>query len=236
MAEKGYEAKSQSRGSANRKVAPPAPGVKQGIKVKSGIGLKEGVAQPGKCAYHSELSAAFICNRCGKSICSSCAVRYGQIVFCPQCSPFPPGYNPYAYPYYPMYYPYYSYYHRQPTNVASTGGLLVIFAGILGFLYIATSIAFPRGYGIMNPFFYGTPEAIFCLSFPLISSTIAIIGGMYGYHKTNFSVAVVGGIFSIFTIGFFIGTTLGIVGLILIGIGRFEFEDVKAQQPQTYQY
>jgi hypothetical protein len=209
--------------------------VKSPVGVKSNIGLKQGPGAPGMCAYHAELPAAFICNRCGKSICSTCAVRYGQVVFCPQCSPVsqsqqPQGYGqyPYSYPYYPYYYPYY----RQPTNVASTGGILTIFAGILGFIYIATMIMLPSQEGIFNPFLFGTAEAIFCLSFPLISSTIAVVGGIYAYHKTNFSIAIVGGIFSLFVVGFFIGSILGFVGLILIGTGRFEFEDVKSQLPQ----
>lgn len=219
------------QGDAKEKTRPPAPGMKSGVKLKKDIGIKEGAPQPGMCAYHKELPAAFICNRCGKSICTTCAIRYGQVVFCPQCSPFPGGYQPYTYPYYYPYYPYYPYY-RQPTNVASTGGLLVLFAGILGFIYIATLITFPSGYGFINPFDFGTPEAIFCLSFPLISSSIAVVGGMYGYHKVNFSVAVVGGIFSIFVVGFYIGSILGLVGLILIGTGRFEFDDVKAQMSQ----
>jgi hypothetical protein len=218
---------------AGKHVHPPPSTVKPGIKVKTAIGLKEGVAAPGMCAYHKELPAAFICNRCGKSICSTCAVRYGQVVFCPQCSPFPGGMQqqPYGYPYYYPTYPYYPYYYRQPTNVASTGGLLILFAGILGFIYIATLITFPSGYGFLNPFDFGAPEAIFCLSFPLISSVIAVVGGMYGYHKTNFSVAVVGGIFSLFVVGFYIGSILGLVGLILVGTGRFEFADVKSQMP-----
>ncbi len=219
---------------------PPPPnkfGVKSGVKVKSAIGMKEGMPQPGMCAYHKELPAAFICNRCGKSICSSCAVRYGQVVFCPQCSPFPGGYQqqPYPTPYYYPYNPYYPNYQRQPTNVASTGGVLTIFAGILGFIYIAVLIMLPSDYGFINPFNFGTAEAVFCLSFPLISSTIAVVGGIYAYHKTNFSIAVVGGIFSLFVVGFYIGSILGLVGLILIGIGRFEFEDVKSQMPQQQQ-
>lgn len=216
---------------------PPPPGykIKPGVKVKSQIGMKDGVPKPGMCSYHSELPAAFICNRCGKSICSNCAIRYGQVVFCPQCSPVSGGQQPMGYEYYPYsypYYPYYSPYYRQPTNVASTGGILTIFAGILGFIYIATMIMLPAENGVFNPFLFGTTEAIFCLSFPLISSTIAVVGGIYAYHKTNFSVAIVGGIFSLFVVGFFIGSILGFVGLILIGTGRFEFEDVKSQMPQ----
>ena len=103
---------------------------------------------------------------------------------------------------------------------------------ILGFIYIATLIMIPSGYGFINPFNFGTTEAIFCLSFPLISSTIAVVGGINAYHKTNFSIAIVGGIFSLFVLGFYIGSILGLIGLILIGTGRFEFEDVKAQTPQ----
>jgi len=232
---KGSDTKSiETQGKAN-KTLPPPPGIKPGVKVKPDIGLKEGVAAPGMCAYHKELPASFICNRCGKSICSSCAIRYGQVVFCPQCSPFPSGYQPYPYPYYYPYYPYYPYYYRQPTNVASTGGLLIIFAGILGFIYIATLIMIPSDYGFINPFTLGTSEAIFCLSFPLISSTIAVVGGIYGYHKTNFSIAVVGGIFSLFVVGFYIGSILGLIGLLLVGTGRFEFEDVKSQMPDYSQ-
>ena len=222
-----------SQGSVRRAVSHPPPGIKHGVQMKTGIGLKEGVAQPGMCAYHKELSAAFICNKCGKSICSSCAVRYGQVVFCPQCSPFPSGYQ--QYPSYYPYYPYYPSYPRQPTNVASTGGLLVLFAGILGFMFIAMLIMIPAGLGFGDPFFFGSATTIFCLSFPLISSTIAVVGGIYGYNKTNFSIAIVGGIFSLFVIGFYIGSILGLVGLILIGVGRFEFADVKSQTPQQYQ-
>lgn len=225
----------QSKGSAGKVGSPPpVRGGEPGVKVKTGIGLKEGIPPPGMCAYHTELPAGFICNKCGKSICQSCSIRYGQVVFCPQCSPFPGGYQPYAnpyqsyYPYYPYYYPQY---YRQPTNVASTGGLLTIFAGILGFLYIATMVLLPSGFGFIDPFTLGSAEALFCLSFPLISSTIAIVGGLHGYHKTNFSIAVVGGIFSLFVVGFFIGSLLGFIGLILIGTGRFEFEDVKSQTP-----
>ena len=237
-AEKGSDSgKAHLGGNVNgNRPPPPAPGVKQAVKVKTGIGLKEEVAKPGMCAYHKELPAACICNRCGKAICSSCAVRYGQIVFCPQCSPFPSGYQASPYPFSYPYYPYYPQYYRQPTNVASTGGVLTIFAGILGFLYIAMLIMLPSGYGFINPFTFGTAEAIFCLSFPLISSTIAVVGGIYAYHKTNFSIAVVGGIFSLFVIGFFIGSILGLIGLILIGTGRFEFDDVKAQMPQQPGY
>lgn len=236
MADRGTDSQPPGAPGTAHKIQTKAPDpARPKIKVKE-VGIKEGMAAPGRCSYHSELPAAFICNRCGKSICSSCAVRYGQVVFCPQCSPFPGGQQqPYGYPYNYPYYPYYPYYYRQPTNVASTGGVLVIFAGILGFIHVATMIMIPSGAGFIDPFSFGTAEAIFCLSFPLISSTIAVVGGIYGYHKTNFSVAVVGGIFSIFVVGFYIGSILGLVGLILIGTGRFEFEDVKAQMPQLNQ-
>ncbi|UCG69548.1 MAG: B-box zinc finger protein [Thermoplasmata archaeon] len=235
-AKKGQSKVAHSKTSGNKtKPPPPGSGGRPGIKTKPGIRLKGGIPDPGMCAYHKELPAGFICNKCGKSICQSCSIRYGQVVFCPQCSPFPGGYQPYAYPY-PSYYPYYPYYYpqyyRQQTNVASVGGLLVIFAGILGFLYIATIVMLPSGFGFIDPFTFGSAEALFCLSFPLISSTIAVVGGLHGYHKTNFSIAVVGGIFSLFVVGFFIGSLLGFIGLLLIGTGRYEFEDVKSQMPQ----
>ena len=94
---------------------PPGYKIKTGVTVKSQIGLKGGVPKPGMCSYHQELPAAFICNRCGKSICSSCAIRYGQVVFCPQCSPVsggqqPPGYGGGG------YYPY-SYHHFSLPNL-----------------------------------------------------------------------------------------------------------------------
>lgn len=39
----------------------------------------------GSCFYHPELPAAYICVRCGRSICVSCTKPYGQLTICPQC-------------------------------------------------------------------------------------------------------------------------------------------------------
>jgi len=43
------------------------------------------VPAPGMCFYHSNLPAAYVCNRCGRAICRSCGKSYMQLVFCPQC-------------------------------------------------------------------------------------------------------------------------------------------------------
>ncbi|MEM3507170.1 MAG: hypothetical protein QW589_00500 [Candidatus Bathyarchaeia archaeon] len=39
----------------------------------------------GMCFYHSNLPAAYICSRCGRQICRSCAKPYFGLVFCAPC-------------------------------------------------------------------------------------------------------------------------------------------------------
>ena len=39
----------------------------------------------GTCAYHRELPAMYICGRCSRSICKSCARQYLNMTFCSQC-------------------------------------------------------------------------------------------------------------------------------------------------------
>src|SRR5512136_26373 len=51
--------------------------------------LSPPVARPqttvGSCFYHPELPALYVCAKCERQICSSCARPYGQIAICPQC-------------------------------------------------------------------------------------------------------------------------------------------------------
>ena len=61
--------------------------------------------------------------------------------------------------------------------------------------------------------------------FVLISSIIAMIGGIFAIQKTNYPMAVLGGIFALFTFFFLIGSILGLIGLILIAISRNEFRN-----------
>jgi hypothetical protein len=42
----------------------------------------------GTCSYHRELPAMYICSRCSRSICKSCARQYLDLTFCPECHGF----------------------------------------------------------------------------------------------------------------------------------------------------
>jgi len=61
----------------------------------------------GTCYYHHDLPSAFVCSRCGRSICAGCNRQYGMLSFCTECyyalSPKINAGQP-AYPY-PAYYP-----------------------------------------------------------------------------------------------------------------------------------
>ena len=46
---------------------------------------------PGMCFYHNQIPATYICNKCGRAICSKCAEAYGSLTFCPHCNPYPGG-------------------------------------------------------------------------------------------------------------------------------------------------
>jgi hypothetical protein len=43
------------------------------------------IQSPGSCYYHHDLPAAFVCARCGRSICSGCNKPYGALSFCTEC-------------------------------------------------------------------------------------------------------------------------------------------------------
>jgi hypothetical protein len=43
------------------------------------------VPKPGSCYYHADLPAAFVCARCGRSICVGCNRQYGMLTFCTEC-------------------------------------------------------------------------------------------------------------------------------------------------------
>jgi len=71
------------------------------------------IQSPGSCYYHHDLPAAFVCARCGRSICAGCNKQYGALSFCTECywnisSKFGSGQyqqqQPYGqYPQYPTY-------------------------------------------------------------------------------------------------------------------------------------
>jgi len=39
----------------------------------------------GTCYYHHDLPSAFVCSRCGRSICAGCNRQYGMLSFCTEC-------------------------------------------------------------------------------------------------------------------------------------------------------
>jgi len=59
------------------------------------------IQSPGSCYYHHDLPSAFVCSRCGRSICAGCNKQYGALSFCTECywalaPKFSPGqYSPY---------------------------------------------------------------------------------------------------------------------------------------------
>jgi hypothetical protein len=70
----------------------PSPDNLQDMKVKVIKPFKPGprvarIVRQGKCYYHPAKPASYICSSCGKSICSVCAKSYGDVFFCPQCTP-----------------------------------------------------------------------------------------------------------------------------------------------------
>jgi hypothetical protein len=62
----------------------------------------------GTCYYHHDIPSAFVCARCGRSICAGCNRQYGTLSFCTECywalSPKLTAGQP-SYPYPPAYYP-----------------------------------------------------------------------------------------------------------------------------------
>ena len=46
------------------------------------------VSTPGMCFYHQQLPAMYVCSRCGRSICRTCAKNIGGLAFCPHCYPY----------------------------------------------------------------------------------------------------------------------------------------------------
>ena len=61
-------------------VTPITPGVSVGIPTST-----VRVTPPGMCFYHTNLRAAYVCNRCGRAICRDCAKAYADLVMCPSC-------------------------------------------------------------------------------------------------------------------------------------------------------
>ena len=57
----------------------------------------------------------------------------------------------------------------------------------------------------------------------LISSLIALAGGVFALTKTRFELALAGGVFGIMAIGFLMGAFLALVGVLLLATSRKDF-------------
>jgi len=188
-------------------------GVKQdnsgiGVKVQGGSspyyggGIRQPtrLAAPGMCFYHQQIPATYICNKCGRAICSNCAQGYGSLTFCPQCNPYPGAPQP-------------QYYQPQPQkgNYAGAGGALIITAGIIGLvfsvLFLLISFSFLVG--------------IVFMVVELVFSVLAIIGGICAVQRSSFGLAIMGGVFGLLSSGFI----FGLIGLILVAISKHEFRN-----------
>ena len=70
-------------------VKSPLTGMIQGMQAQSlappPILPPRQIQSPGSCYYHHDLPAAFVCARCGRSICAGCNKPYGALSFCTEC-------------------------------------------------------------------------------------------------------------------------------------------------------
>lgn len=187
-----------------------------GVKVKGGGAPMMGGRQPtrlptpGMCFYHQQIPATYVCNKCGRAICHTCGQRFGPLVFCPQCNPYPGGPPPmYQAPPPPP---------PPQSNMAPAGGALILIAGILGL--IGGIFLFGIG-GFGYDYYYDDVWVVYLaiMLIEIIFSVIALIGSIFAINKSNFAIAIMGGIFGLFTVGFI----FSLIGLILVAVSRKEF-------------
>ena len=111
-------------------------------------------------------------------------------------------------------------------NKAKIGGILEIISGIFGLIYIIAwlVIGYLRGFltfgedGYLPPEFFSIVIVFVILFF--ISSSLALIGGLFAFKKQRWSLALIGAIFSMMM--FFL---TGIPGLIFIIMAKPEFTE-----------
>ena len=60
-------------------------GTRQAVAPRATAQVRRNVSTPGMCFYHQQLPASYVCSRCGRSICKSCASFVGALAFCPHC-------------------------------------------------------------------------------------------------------------------------------------------------------
>jgi hypothetical protein len=58
----------------------------EGLETKARMAPTRISATPSRtCAYHQNIPAVYICAKCSKPLCMSCALPYGNLFLCPQC-------------------------------------------------------------------------------------------------------------------------------------------------------
>lgn len=178
----------------------------------------------GMCFYHPNLRATYICNRCGRPICSDCAKPHGDLVFCPQCytsvvpqiptptqrtepiptqrtEPIPPPTLP------------------SPPSRAIVGPLFSIFGGLL-VIFNAVAISWFPNWVVFVSSWWPTVSEPVLISLGVLSGICILLGAaiMYqpAYEKVGASLVVAFSVISLISMGgLFIGLILGVVGAIL---------------------
>jgi hypothetical protein len=158
----------------------------------------------GSCYYHPNLQAAFICSRCGRPICRTCAKPRGDIVLCPECdAKFPAPPIPAA----------------VPPHRAVLGFIFSIIAGALILINSLLLNTYLCDLAQIFPWLLQF-DTVFLTYLGAISAIVIIIGAVILYTPT-FEVigAILVLIFSLIAIlvggGFIAGMVSGIVGGIM---------------------
>ncbi|HKZ48877.1 MAG TPA: zinc ribbon domain-containing protein [Thermoplasmata archaeon] len=119
---------------------------------------------------------------------------------------------------------------RQPSQMPVIGGVLLLLAGILGFVGAAqVFVASGAGsyFGVFGPEIAGILAV--CGLLLVIFSVFALLGGIMAVQRKMWGLALAGGILGLFAIGpFFLSSLLSLIGLIIIGISREDFEGQSA--------
>lgn len=119
---------------------------------------------------------------------------------------------------------------HQGRGLARAGGACLVAAGIIGLVWFVFSGWWPYYYLHASPWggYYDIQTrawiASICFAIPLLTSTLALLGGVHGMRRRSFGLAMVGGIAGIFSFGFLIGAILSLLGLIMTSMSQHEFQ------------
>ncbi len=188
----------------------PVPAIKPvpGVKVIKPITPPTGVTVTptrvpaiGSCFYHRNLPAAYICSRCGRSICRDCSQQYQDLVLCPQCYTVVPPVAP------------------KPARpliaflASLSGGILILINAMIIPWYLDSLTEIFSWMAVLDS------SALMMIG--MVSAALAILGALLiyqpGYENIGVTTAIVSSLLGILIGGGFLaGTVLGVVGAILV--------------------